>query len=62
MSLIGIVIVLIVIGVALYLVQLVPMDGTIKRIISILVIVVVIIWILTALFPGAIGHSGIHLR
>ena len=46
MSLLGLVILLIVVGVALYLVQMVPMDATIKRLIVILVVAVTIIYVL----------------
>lgn len=56
---IGIVIALIVVGAALYLINLIPMDATIKRVISVLIIVVVIIWVLLALVP-MIPHSA-HL-
>lgn len=59
-SLIGIVVVLILIGVALYLVSLIPMDGTIKRIIQVVVIVVIILWLLQALgLMGSISNIGI---
>ena len=54
MTLIGLIVVLIVTGVALYLVTLIPMDATIKRIIQVVVILVVILWLLSAfgLLPG----------
>jgi hypothetical protein len=49
MSLITIVIVLIVVGVLLYLVNnYIPMDGTIKRILNVVVIIVLVIWLLKA--------------
>jgi low temperature requirement protein LtrA len=48
MSLISLVVVLIVVGFLLWLVQTqIPMDATIKKIISIVVIVAVCIWLLT---------------
>jgi len=47
MSLIGLVIVLIVVGVLLWLVQTIPMDATIKRIITIVVIIAVLLWLLS---------------
>jgi len=48
MSLISLVVVLIVVGVLLWLVQrYIPMDATIKKIITIVVIVVVCIWLLS---------------
>lgn len=50
MSLLSIVIVLIVIGIALWLVNTyIPMDAKIKKIINIVVLVVVCIWLLRAL-------------
>lgn len=45
---ISLVVVLIVIGVLLYLVNsFIPMDGTIKRIINVVVLVCVVLWLLT---------------
>ena len=52
-SLITIIITLILVGVALYLIDLIPMDGTIKKIIYVLVMVVVVLWLLQAF--GIIG-------
>jgi membrane-bound ClpP family serine protease len=47
MPLITLVITLIVVGVLLYLLEVyVPMDGTIKRIIHIVVIIAVVLWLL----------------
>jgi hypothetical protein len=46
MTLIQLVVLLIVIGVALYLVGLIPMDQTIKTIIRIVVIAAVVLWVL----------------
>ncbi len=55
MSLLYIVIVLIVIGIALWLVNTyIPMDAKIKKIINIVVVVVVCIWLLRAL--GAFAY------
>jgi hypothetical protein len=45
-GLIGIIVTLVVIGLLLYLVDLIPMDGTIKQIIRIIVIIAVVIWLL----------------
>jgi hypothetical protein len=48
MSLISLIVVLIVVGVLLYLVQrYIPMDATIKQIITIVVIIVVCLWLLS---------------
>jgi len=46
-------IVLIIVGAALYLLQLVPIDGTIKRIIQVIVIVFLVIWAIKLLLPMA---------
>ena len=45
-------IVLIVLGAGLYILQLLPIDGTIKRIIMVVAIVAVVIWLLRAFAPG----------
>ena len=47
-GLIGIVVTLIVIGLLLYLVDLIPMDGAIKQIIRVVVIIAVVVWLLQA--------------
>lgn len=44
---------LIIVGAALYLLQLAPIDGTIKKIIQVIVIVVLLIWALRFLVPMA---------
>ena len=50
MSLISLVVVLIVVGVLLWLIQsVIPMDATIKKIITVVVIVFVVLWLLSAL-------------
>lgn len=49
MDLLTMIIVLIVVGILLWLVDLIPMDVTIKRIIRILVIIVVVLWLLKAI-------------
>jgi hypothetical protein len=54
-SLIGLVIVLVIAGILLWAVGQIPMDATIAKLIRVVVIVVVVIWLLTALFPGSIG-------
>jgi len=49
MSLIGLVITLVVVGVLLWLLNnYVPMDAKIKRIINVVVVIVVVIWLLQA--------------
>ena len=55
MSLLSIVIILIIVGVALWLVnEYIPMDGKIKKIINIVVVIMVVIWLLRAL--GAFAY------
>jgi hypothetical protein len=44
--LISIIITLIIVGVVLYLVDLIPMDRTIKQIIRLIVIICVVLWLL----------------
>jgi len=52
-GLVSIIISLVVIGLLLYLVELIPMDATIKQIIRIIVIIAVVVWLLEAF--GLIG-------
>ena len=61
MPLINVIITLIVIGVLLWLVNTyIPMDGKIKKILNIVVVICVVIWLLVAF--GVINHSGdIHV-
>ena len=55
MSLITIVIALIVVGVLLWLVNTyIPMDGKIKKVLNIVVMVVVVLWLLNVF--GVMGH------
>lgn len=49
MDLITILIALIVVGAVLYVVTLLPIDGTIKRIIQVVAIVALAVWLLRAL-------------
>lgn len=46
MSIIGLIITLILVGFALYLVQLIPMDATIKKVITAVVILIAVLWLL----------------
>ena len=55
-GLVGIIITLVVIGLLLYLVELIPRDCTIKQIIRIIVIIGVVLWLLQAF--GLIGSLG----
>jgi hypothetical protein len=57
MSLISLVVTLIVVGVLLWLVNTyIPMDGKIKKILNIVVVICVVIWLLYAF--GILSHSG----
>jgi len=62
MSLIGLVITLVVVGVLLWLRNnYVPMDGKIKRIINVVVVIVVVIWLLQTF--GVLGSlQNIRIR
>ena len=62
MSLIGLVLTLVVVGVLLWLLNnYVPIDRKIKTIINVVVVIVVVIWLLQAF--GLIGHlSDVRIR
>ena len=47
-GIVGIIITLVVIGLVLYLIDLIPMDGAIKQIIRLIIIICVIVWLLRA--------------
>jgi hypothetical protein len=57
-TLISVIVTLIVIGLLLYLIGLIPMDGTIKQIIRVVVIIAVVIWLLQTF--GLLGSLGLH--
>jgi hypothetical protein len=61
MPLINVAITLIVVGVLLWLVNAyIPMDGKIKRILNIVVVICVVVWLLSVF--GILGHGGdIHV-
>ncbi len=57
MDLISVVITLVVVGVLLWLINAyIPMDGKIKKILNIVVVICVVIWLLSVF--GVLGHSG----
>jgi uncharacterized membrane protein YhdT len=57
MSLISLAVTLIVIGVLLWLVNAyIPMDGKIKQILNVVVVICVVVWLLFAF--GILNHSG----
>lgn len=53
MLLVQIIVVLIIVGLVLYVMRLLPIDENMKKIISAVVIVLVVIWLLYALLGGA---------
>jgi Fe2+ transport system protein B len=56
MSLISLVVTLIVVGVLLWLINTyIPMDGKIKKILNIVVVICVVLWLLSAF--GVLGHT-----
>jgi ABC-type multidrug transport system permease subunit len=55
-GLISIIVALVVVGLVLYLIDIIPMDGTIKQIIRLIIIIAVLIWLLQAF--GVIGSIG----
>ena len=57
MSLISLIVTLIVIGILLWLVNsYIPMDGTIKKILNVVVVICVVVWLLSVF--GVLGQSG----
>lgn len=60
MSLVGIVVALIIVGALLYILSLIPIDATIKRIIYVVVLVAALLWILSAF--GFLPHGSIPLK
>jgi hypothetical protein len=56
-ALIHIIVYLVIVGLVVYLIDLIPMDGTIKTIIRGIIIVAVIIWLLQAFgLIGPVNH------
>ena len=57
MPLTNLIITLIVVGVLLWLINAyIPMDGKIKKILNVVVVICVVVWLLNVF--GVIGHSG----
>ena len=57
MPLINLIVTLIVVGVLLWLINAyIPMDGTIKKILNVVVVICVVVWLLNVF--GVIGHAG----
>jgi uncharacterized membrane protein len=59
MSLISLVILLIIVGLVIWLVQMLPIDGRIKQVIGAVLVLILILWLLGAL--GVIG-TGAQIR
>jgi len=60
MSIIGLIVTIVIIGVILWLVNTyIPMEATLKKILNIVVIIAVVLWLLYAFgLLGGGGHSG----
>lgn len=54
--LITIVVTLVIVGLLLWVVEQIPMDPTITRIIRVVVIVIAVLWVLNTLFPGHLAR------
>lgn len=62
MSLIGLIVVLVVVGLILYLVNnYIPMDSKIKMILNVIIVIAVVLWLLSA-FGLLAGLDNIHIR
>lgn len=48
----SLIIALIIVGALLYLLQLLPIDATVKRIIQVIAIVILVVWLLRELWPA----------
>jgi hypothetical protein len=56
-AIISIIVALVIVGLVLYLIDIIPMDGTIKQIIRVIVIIAVVVWLLQSFgFIGSV-HS-----
>jgi hypothetical protein len=55
MSLIGLILVLVVVGFLMWATTLIPMDANIRRILNVAVVIVVLIWLISAL--GLLGPA-----
>ena len=60
MSIVSLIVVLVIVGVALWAIQQLPMDPTVKTIVRVLVILFVVLWLLSALglLGGVVERSG----
>ncbi len=57
-GLISIIVALVVVGLVLYLIGMIPMDGTIKQIIRVVVLIAVVVWLLQTFgLMGSMSHT-----
>jgi len=57
-ALVTLLVVLLVFGAILYIISLVPIDATVKRIIYVLAVLVLCIWIITSFLVPLLGKAG----
>jgi type IV secretory pathway TrbL component len=60
LSIIGIIVAIVLAGLLVWVVEQLPIDATFKRIARVVVVVVLILWLLSAF--GLLAGSGIHFR
>lgn len=60
MSLIGILVVIVVVGVLLWAAEQIPLDPVVKRILQVVVVLVLVLWLLQAF--GLLGAADIRIR
>ena len=59
-AIISIIVALVIVGLVLYLIDIIPKEGTIKQIIRVIVIIAVVVWLLQSFgFIGSV-HSLFH--
>lgn len=62
MSIFGLLIALVLFGAMLYLLELIPMDATVRQVVRVVAIIVLILWVLQVLFGAGLGVHGPLLR
>ena len=58
----SIILALIFLGVGLYLISLIPMDETIRKVIRVVIILLIVLWIFGLFFPSAWGPWSYRAR
>jgi len=58
----SIILALIFLGVGLYLISLIPMDETIRKVIRVVIILLIVLWIFGLFFPSAWGRWSYRAR